>query len=145
MPYADPIKRREYNKDYRVKHRERLRVLSLVYSKENKVSIQHYKRRHKYGLSQETYDRLFTSQNGRCRICGEYETAKDVSGNIKSLAVDHNHSTQLVRALLCSKCNLSLGLINERPEIALRAYAYLLEWRERHEKDLINAENLLTS
>jgi len=53
----------------------------------------------KYKLSPEQYNKLFNQQKGRCLICNEQ----------KKLCVDHNHKTNKVRGLLCTRCNTALG------------------------------------
>jgi len=54
-----------------------------------------------YGLTSEQYDALLERQGGRCAIC----RARPKS---KRLAVDHDHQTEEVRGLLCSRCNHDL-------------------------------------
>lgn len=56
-----------------------------------------------YGLTFEQYVALFDAQGGACAICGIQPTAG------KRLAVDHCHATGVVRALLCTRCNLAVG------------------------------------
>lgn len=53
-----------------------------------------------YGLSQEDYQRLWDAQDGRCAICRRRPIAR-------RLAVDHEHSTGLVRGLCCSGTDFS--------------------------------------
>lgn len=60
------------------------------------------------------------AQNGVCAICKKTCTCG------RSLAVDHNHKTGKVRALLCSRCNRGLGLFMENPEYLNAAKEYLL-------------------
>ena len=72
----------------------------------------------KYGLTREAYEAMEASQNGCCAIC------------LLSLAevrihIDHCHTTNVVRGLLCSKCNQALGLLQESADNASRARAYL--------------------
>lgn len=74
----------------------------------------------KYGLSRDEYNNLFTKQNGKCAIC---KISQDQLS--KTLAVDHNHITQKVRGLLCTKCNLMLGFAADRIEILQAAMEYL--------------------
>jgi hypothetical protein len=74
-----------------------------------------------YGITVEEYNQKFMKQRGLCNICGK----------VKSLCVDHNHTTQKVRDLLCSSCNKLLGYAYEDPEILLSATKYL----ERHENE----------
>ena len=44
-----------------------------------------------------------------CEICGKPEYTKHQNGEIRSLAIDHNHKTGLFRGLLCYNCNTRLG------------------------------------
>lgn len=60
----------------------------------------------KYGITPEDYDAIFSSQRGRCAICGRHQ-----SDLIKALFVDHDHQTGRVRGLLCYKCNTAIGQI----------------------------------
>lgn len=71
-----------------------------------------------YGVSPETYERMFREQAGSCAICG------DQLGSTSG-CVDHDHQNGRVRALLCSACNLGLGNFMESPERMLQAIAYL--------------------
>ena len=79
----------------------------------------------KYGISVEEYDRMLTSQNGVCAICGGRETHVHKSGKLKELAVDHDHKTNEVRGLLCMNCNQALGRFQDSMENLHRAIAYL--------------------
>lgn len=44
-------------------------------------------------------------QGGRCAICIEE----------RELVVDHNHTTDVARGLLCHRCNILLGMIETGP------------------------------
>jgi hypothetical protein len=57
-------------------------------------------RRHKIDITYEEYERLLEKQQSVCAIC---------LGEDKQLVVDHDHSTGLVRGLLCRNCNYYLG------------------------------------
>ena len=80
----------------------------------------------KYGLTLLDYDEMVKTQDGRCRICGT--TDSGIAGEV--WAVDHDHLTKRVRALLCSDCNAGLGLFDDDPE-RLRAAADYLETVEQ--------------
>ena len=54
-------------------------------------------------------DRMYQLQQGRCAICKRHETDPIFRG--KALVVDHNHSTGIVRSLLCQRCNVCIGWI----------------------------------
>jgi hypothetical protein len=77
-----------------------------------------------YGLTVERYLDLLESQNGVCAICARPETAKR-GGQTKTLAVDHDHKTGLVRGLLCQSCNTAIGLMNDDPQRMAAAIDYL--------------------
>ncbi len=77
------------------------------------------------GLNVEQYEAKLRSQQGLCAICGQPETKHHQNGNLKRLAVDHDHATGTVRALLCSACNTMIGLANENPTVLKAAIAYL--------------------
>jgi len=71
--------------------------------------IRESKLKDKYGINLDDYDRMFEEQNGVCAICKRPETKKHITGATYRLSVDHNHSTSLVRGLLCKRCNIILG------------------------------------
>lgn len=77
----------------------------------------------KYGITAAEYDELLAAQDSRCAICGLPET-NGRHANMK-LAVDHCHTTNTIRGLLCSDCNNGLGRFKDDPELLLRAAAYL--------------------
>lgn len=56
----------------------------------------------KFGLSPEDEKAILEYQGGRCYVCGV------ANGATKALAVDHNHETGQVRALLCGRDNFEL-------------------------------------
>lgn len=79
-----------------------------------------------YGITLAAYNEMLESQNYTCKICHCPETA--VSNNykhIKRLAVDHCHSSGVVRGLLCDRCNHMLGLVKDSIELLESAKNYL--------------------
>lgn len=85
------------------------------------------KMQHMYGISLATYLRLLEEQGGVCAVC------RGVNQDGRELAVDHDHGCcaarnacgKCVRGLLCSSCNLALGLLREDPAILDAGAAYL--------------------
>lgn len=75
--------------------------------------------RRKYGITQVEYDTMLAAQGGACAIC-------DSPNERRILAVDHHHSTGVVRGLLCDSCNNGLGRFRDNPDLLARAIAYLL-------------------
>lgn len=80
-----------------------------------------------YGLTPEAYARQFEAQGGLCAICLRPETLTR-GGRPLRLAVDHDHTTDATRELLCSACNRALGYMGDDPS-RLRAAA---DYLERH-------------
>lgn len=80
----------------------------------------------KYGITHADYAKKFKEQAGLCAICKNPETAV-IRGNTLSLAVDHDHATGKVRDLLCKRCNLTLGLVDENPDLFLEFFRYLIK------------------
>ena len=82
-----------------------------------------------HGLDAHGYVAMLEAQKGVCAICGRPE--RRVDGNtpkIKDLAVDHCHTSNRVRALLCSNCNTAIGLLDDSPDLLSKAKAYLLQY-----------------
>lgn len=83
-----------------------------------------------YGLTIEQYDDWLDYQNGVCAVCSCEETSRTKSGDVKSLAVDHDHKSGEVRGLLCQACNIALGLLNDDVSVLQSAINYLRLSRE---------------
>lgn len=64
--------------------------------------------RKKYGITLKQYNKILTDQNGVCILCGTKDAYKNKGRN---LFVDHNHKINLIRGLLCSRCNTMIGHI----------------------------------
>lgn len=79
-----------------------------------------YKLKRKYKITQEEYNALFLKQNGQCAICAKYQADER-----RSLCIDHNHTTGVVRGLLCENCNRGLGLFRDNTESLENAKIYL--------------------
>ncbi len=65
------------------------------------------------------YDRMFEAQNGVCAICDEARPEE------RTLHVDHDHETGVIRGLLCFRCNNALGDFREQYQLFQRAADYL--------------------
>lgn len=94
----------EYNKQYAEDNTEKLTQKEKdrwMNDRENQT------RRHRmwrYKLTQKEMIQLELNANGRCSIC------KRKSDNMH---VDHNHLTGKVRELICKKCNIAIGYVEE--------------------------------
>jgi len=78
-----------------------------------------YDIKRKYGITDTEYYQLTESQHNVCAICN----GNDDRG--ARLAVDHCHTTNKVRGLLCRKCNVALGYLNDDIALLESAINYL--------------------
>jgi len=71
-----------------------------------------------YGISLNEYNEMIEVQQNKCFVCRN-------SPGVKSLAVDHCHTSGKVRKLLCHKCNTALGNVDEDITILKKLIDYL--------------------
>lgn len=81
---------------------------------------QRRKQLRKLGLTLESYAEMLAAQNETCAICKRPQRTK------RALAVDHDHATGKIRALLCDHCNRGLGYFFDRPDLLEVARCYLI-------------------
>lgn len=108
---------------YQRKRRDRNNELNRLHyarSEKRRMDLKSTNLRNKFGISMDQYNKMFFDQNGCCSICSTHQ--QDLP---KRLAVDHNHTTQEIRGLLCMKCNLAVGYLNESVESAENLIKYL--------------------
>jgi hypothetical protein len=71
----------------------------------------------KYKITEHRFDEMVKAQLGRCGVCKE---------ELKNPHVDHNHTTGVVRGLLCRRCNFWVGIVETKGEgLVLRVLLYL--------------------
>lgn len=70
------------------------------------------------GLDPDVVELYIKTHPNVCEICG-------LPGDNGKLAVDHCHEKKIFRGLLCSKCNLGIGLYKDSPELLKKAAEYL--------------------
>ena len=124
---SDKEQRRKQDKRYYLKNKEqickRIREKRAQMSGEQQHSRDRKRTLRVHKITPEQYDQMLAEQNGRCAICGVHQS------KFKStLAVDHNHKTGENRGLLCVRCNVRLGVVENRGFIR-KATAYLERWR----------------
>jgi hypothetical protein len=75
-----------------------------------------------YGITLNDYLEILEAQNGRCAICGT-----DVPGGKGAFHVDHCHTSNKVRGLLCHHCNVGIGNFKDNISTLASAILYLSE------------------
>lgn len=76
-------------------------------------SSEQRRRMQKYKLSQQDFDSMYNKQRGKCKLC-----PKPIQ------VVDHCHNTGEVRGLLCTGCNVVIGLLDRDTLFLTRALVY---------------------
>lgn len=94
-------KRKEWRKNNKQKNAEYAKQQWLK-TKDRKVHIK------VYGITLEDYHKMYNDQDGKCAICKVSESELN-----HTLNIDHCHTTEKVRGLLCKACNQCLGLIDD--------------------------------
>lgn len=85
--------------------------------------------RKNFGITLSDYEMMLGTQGGVCAICAQPERGT-LRGKLKRLAVDHDHATGKIRALLCSNCNPMIGYAGDEPTLLRKAAEYI----ETHRK-----------
>lgn len=117
---ANPEQVKANNEAWRARH------TSEELSNRDREAYRRYRRalhiNKKFGLSTEQYEAMLVVQNRCCALCPQPDLPA------KRLAVDHDHKTGKIRALLCDRCNRGIGFFDEDPT-RLRIAADYLEAR----------------
>lgn len=122
---ANPEAAREYHKAYRAENKKQISERQKTY----RTEIAPEKERQRAGMRfapGQTIAGMKTEQNNKCGICRK----ELVEG--KDTHVDHSHEgLGYVRGLLCHKCNLGIGHLNDSIELLQSAVAYLEQHKAR--------------
>jgi Autographiviridae endonuclease VII len=122
----------KHARDYRKKHRLRLRRASKIrmrdWRKKHPRRVRLSSRNSSYrriGLDGEQgYIDLYKKQKGRCRVCNRRMPKFGRYG----LQVDHNHTTNTYRGLVCSRCNMLIGYYETAFKLWKKVEDYLHEY-----------------
>jgi len=96
-----------------------------------RVSGRERRLRHRYGVDLKWYEEQLKKQNYGCAICDikENNVTRGVTSNL-NFAVDHCHSTGMIRGLLCNQCNRALGMFKDSLLLINKAVNYLKQSSE---------------
>jgi hypothetical protein len=67
---------------------------------------------------------MVAAQGGRCFLCRRRP--------VKRLCVDHCHDAEMLRSLLCRRCNTGFGCFDDNPDLMRGGADYLEIWRLIH-------------
>ena len=91
-----------------------------IYEQENDVV--HKRKLRQFNISNIEYNNKKAIQLNGCAIC------KQPCATGRKLAIDHDHQTDVIRDLLCFKCNAILGLVNDNEDYLWN----ILDYIKRH-------------
>lgn len=106
-------KRREYVRRQRLANPEHYREMDRKRHSADPERKRGFWLKSKFGITLEQYAAMEAAQDSRCAVCGDLPKTI-VNGKPQKLAVDHNHQTGKVRALLCANCNVALGMVKDQ-------------------------------
>ena len=111
------------NKKWREKNKEQRAAYMKEYMKEyiRNLDTPAIRRKWRYGISSEDYDTMLEEQDNKCKIClGEFNDQTVTN-------IDHCHTTNKVRGILCPLCNRGLGHFKDNIKLLTKAINYLQE------------------
>lgn len=118
----NPERVREIARNWYARNKEKGRASARAWYHRNKDSASAYRQMRKeelrkyhrewrlvneFGITTAAYEALVLSQEGRCALCGTNEFRR---AGAKNWNIDHCHKTGAVRGLLCTVCNIRLGV-----------------------------------
>jgi hypothetical protein len=108
VPLEDKILQRNASRRFRIRHPGKFREANRLYMQQKQKENPGYRNEiartyqwKKLGFTSARYDRMFLDRSGCCDIC--HLPAE------RPLNLDHDHRTGVIRGLLCTTCNLTLG------------------------------------
>lgn len=112
-----------YASEWRLKNKELLKIKKREYRENNPDKWRNRNLIKNYNITLNQYNQILIKQNYTCYICKKPESSKR---NTK-LCVDHCHTTNKIRSLLCNNCNRALGLLKEDFNSLLNLAKYVQE------------------
>ena len=109
---------KDYAKAYRLTERYKDTKRKYEATDKAKLAKRKHSLKYNYGISLDSYNTMYKSQDGKCEICSKKEN---------KLNVDHDHETGEVRGLLCNNCNTGIGLLKDSQDILFQSQVYLLK------------------
>jgi len=124
---ANKEKKKAIDKAYYEANKEKRKAYDKAYYEANKEKKKAYDKsyhlKYKYNMTLKEKNLMLKKQNTKCKIC-----------NIKfrrtfkaTPCIDHCHTTNKVRGILCTSCNIGLGHFKDSTEILTNAINYLKE------------------
>ncbi len=121
------------DEDHRETVRQRVRDWRAKVGPEHVAKIQRKQLlKREYSMTLEQFEAMLATQKGVCALCGK-------DGGKRGLSVDHDHDTGGIRGLLCTRCNVALGVIGDNIEGVQKVMEYLRKPQRNFEQSEISA------
>jgi hypothetical protein len=78
------------------------------------------------GITEEIYLNMLKDQNDKCLIC---KVSFDEIHS-RDIHIDHCHTTNVVRGVLCARCNTGIGSLKDDTSVLESAIKYLEKFKE---------------
>lgn len=112
-------------KDYYITNKTRLDKINMDYYMKNKISIKKNTRNRDlkklYGITLNDFNKMIETQDHKCKMC----FSSFLNTDSKNICVDHCHCCGKIRGIIHRKCNIVLGLANDKISILQGAIDYL--------------------
>lgn len=118
------IVHRENGKKWYIKNKEHKLNKNKEWKENNPSKWRNINLKSRFGITNEDYNQILEKQNNCCPICGKH---KDEFKEF--MAVDHCHKTGQVRGILCRKCNLGIGHLNDDIFLLEKSINYLNSYK----------------
>jgi len=112
---------RDYATVARAKHPDRIKE----YTKKGRQKQLSTRMKRVYGIDFLTAQKMLEIQDGKCLICGRNIQLGNGNRSMERGVIDHSHQRNVVRAILCGKCNIGIGFFNDDINLFERAISYL--------------------
>jgi protein-arginine kinase activator protein McsA len=76
-----------------------------------------------HGITPEQFEKLYAAP--KCGGCGVSKSKPQNGSPAKRLALDHCHTTNRIRGLLCHECNRTIATAQDSPQILRQLADYL--------------------
>lgn len=127
---AQRERRLAYQREYRKQNPEKVLEAnrnSYNTSEKQRRSVKERRLQRLYGLTLTEAETMLAAQEGGCAICRRPVSFDPGPDKRPTAFVDHCHTTNRIRGILCHACNTGLGCFYDTPTALESAVEYLLD------------------
>ena len=131
---ASKKKQHYYNVEYYKKNKEKFNTSSKEWYQNNKERVKESQRFNRHNIVAEEYYTMLEEQDHKCKICSISFSDITLKDGRNPIHIDHCHTTNQVRGLLCNYCNSGLGFFKDNTETLTNAIVYLEHTQEKQDE-----------